>query len=92
MYHRASAAAFVVVTALAWSSDGRACPACVDPAAANTNAFLGSTVALSLIPLLFIFLVVSWVIKQERAAQRAAAAFAADEAARTATVAVDVVH
>jgi hypothetical protein len=45
-----------------------------------------------LIPLLFIFLVVSWVIKQERAAQRAAAAFAADEAARTATVAVDVVR
>ncbi len=90
MYHRAFVV-FFVVAALAWSSDGRACPACVDPAAANTNAFLGSTVALSLIPLAFIFLVVSWVVKQERAAQRAAAAaFAADEAARAATV--DVVR
>ncbi len=66
---------FVVVTLVAmWSADAFACPSCVDPREANTNAFLGSTVALSLIPLAFIFGVVAWVVKHERAANLAAAA------------------
>ena len=60
-----------------WSGDVLACPSCVDPREANTNAFLGSTVALSLIPLVFIFSVVAWVVKNERAANRAAAEDAA---------------
>lgn len=64
---------FVVALAALWSSDALACPSCVDPREANTNAFLGSTVALSLIPLAFIFGVVAWVVKHERAANRAAA-------------------
>lgn len=66
---------FVVVVAVfgLWSGDVLACPSCVDPREANTNAFLGSTVALSLIPLAFIFGVVAWVVKHERAANRAAA-------------------
>ena len=65
----------VVVTLVAlWSADAIACPSCVDPREANTNAFLGSTVALSLIPLAFIFGVVAWVVKHERAANLAAAA------------------
>jgi hypothetical protein len=65
---------FVVVAVFAlWSGDVLACPSCVDPREANTNAFLGSTVALSLIPLAFIFGVVAWVVKHERAANRAAA-------------------
>ena len=66
---------FVVVVALAALSSGDvlACPSCVDPREANTNAFLGSTVALSLIPLAFIFGVVAWVVKHEREANRAAA-------------------
>lgn len=67
--------AFLVVVAVValWSGDVLACPSCVDPRDANTNAFLGSTVALSLIPLAFIFGVVAWVVKHEREANRAAA-------------------
>lgn len=64
---------FVVVTLVLWSGALLACPSCVDPREANTNAFLGSTVALSLIPLAFIFGVVAWVVKHERIANRAAA-------------------
>lgn len=70
---------FVLVVALValWSGEVLACPSCVDPRDANTNAFLGSTVALSLIPLGFIFSVVAWVVKHERDANRAAAEEAA---------------
>lgn len=71
---------FVVVAAL-WSADALACPSCVDPREANVNAFLGSTVALSLIPLAFIFGVVAWVVKHERDANR----FALEEEAAAAS-------
>ena len=74
---------FIVVVAATWSADALACPSCVDPREANVNAFLGSTVALSLIPLAFIFGVVAWVVKHEREANR----FALDEEAAVAAVA-----
>jgi hypothetical protein len=68
------------LTALAvllWSSDVLACPSCVDPKDASTNALLGSTVFLSLVPLIFLFSVVAWVLRAERAATRAEAEAAA---------------
>jgi hypothetical protein len=52
-----------------WSTGVWACPSCVDPRDANADAFIGSTVALSLIPLAFIFAIVVYVVRAERRAQ-----------------------
>jgi len=65
------------LTVLTWSSDVLACPSCVDPRDASTNALLGSTVFLSLVPLIFLFSVAAWVLRAERAAARAEAETAA---------------
>lgn len=66
-----------LVAGLMWSRDVLACPSCVDPKDATTNALLGSTVFLSLVPLIFLFSVVAWVLRAERAATRAEAEAAA---------------
>ena len=54
-----------------WSTELWACPSCVDPRDANADAFIGSTIALSLIPLVFIVSVVVYVVRAERAAASA---------------------
>ena len=69
------AVAFAVVS---WSRSALACPSCVDPRDATTNALLGSTVFLSLVPLIFLFSVAAWVMLAERAAVKADADAALD--------------
>jgi hypothetical protein len=71
-------AAVGVVT---WSSSALACPSCVDPRDATTNALLGSTIFLSLVPLIFLFSVAAWVLRAERAAMKADADAARDVSA-----------
>jgi len=68
----------VALAVMSWSGAGLACPSCVDPRDATTNALLGSTVFLSLVPLIFLFSVAAWVIRAERAATRAEAEDAVD--------------
>ena len=67
-----------VVGVATWSSSALACPSCVDPRDATTNALLGSTVFLSLVPLIFLFSVAAWVLRAERAADKADADAALD--------------
>lgn len=63
--------AVIAVTLL--SDAALACPNCVDPKAANQKAFVGSTMFLSVTPLIAIFGVVFWLYKKARAAERAQA-------------------
>lgn len=60
--------ALLALALTTWSQELLACPSCVDPRDANADAFIGSTIALSIIPLAFIVGVVVYVVRAERAA------------------------
>ena len=69
---RAPPAWFVVVVVFLAAAAAEACPGCVDPRDSSQSALLGSTIALSLLPLGFIGAVATWVIRRERALSAAA--------------------
>ncbi len=66
MNARVFVAVVVFACVMLWAGDVLACPACVDPRAETNNAIFRSTIALSIVPLMFIGAIVHWVVKRER--------------------------
>jgi len=59
-----------VLALAAWAGPAWACPSCFDPKQADTNVWLGSTIALSLLPLAMMGGVVGFIAWRVRAAHR----------------------
>ncbi len=67
------ATALVALLALVWPSAGAACPVCLGGEERSRDAFIWTTVLLSVLPLGMIGGLVGWIWRRTRAQQRGAA-------------------